>query len=108
MSAVRIVPSRFTSYGSPFASFSVVSLIMPTVPLMDSLCCVVVYGKERLNKDLVVSVTADEDSGYYGTRRSFPYTTTQQRESIKGTVGIINETTDLYSDLLFSEYNSCR
>lgn len=50
--------------------------------------------KEDLNKDLVVSVTADEDSGYYGTRRSFPYTTTQQRESIKGTVGIINETTE--------------
>lgn len=48
--------------------------------------------ENELNKQLLVAVTGNEDEGYYGTRNSFPYDATQQKEKIKGTVKIINET----------------
>lgn len=48
--------------------------------------------ENELDKNLVVSVTASEDAGYYGTSRSFPYTAAQEKIAISGPVKIVNET----------------
>lgn len=61
--------------------------------------------EDTINKTLVVTVTADEEHGFYGSSNSFPYDATQEKVSIKGTVSIINETKEKDGDGNWYEVN---